>query len=335
MTSTIDFPCPAIRSGINVVVTPGDNILNCAAAWQNIAEELSSESETDDSDSGDNGAEINAIQRMNAASSPIVEETVRCEFEARGTREVPVNETGFVTEVLVYTDRQLKKRAKRSKKKIKVTHCKLAGQLNKKNVLTYALKKPSKCRRTEFCNSAQLKTTVTVQGHWSHKSFWCLCSYTTDGPGGRKIEKCTGQNIWKSFAQKSGNCICWVRKIKKNTKRVLPKCSRLLPKKIRKNSAYLLKMTSEQKSTNSRQPEEKKDGTSNGQKQKTTDDVYATFLKALATDQPNLLPAKALQLTLEHFPTESNPQRPSDLAIKSKFSYYKRCVKQKTNIEPK
>jgi hypothetical protein len=92
MTSTIDFPCPAIGSGINVVVTPGDNILNCAAAWQNIAEELSSESETDDSDSGDNGAEINAIQRMNAASSPIVEETVRCEFEARGTREVPVNE---------------------------------------------------------------------------------------------------------------------------------------------------------------------------------------------------------------------------------------------------
>jgi hypothetical protein len=79
----------------------------------------------------------------------------------------------------------------------------------------------------------------------------------------------------------------------------------------------------------------KKDGTSTGQKQKTTDDVYATFLKALATDQPNLLPAKALQLTLENFPTESNPQRPYDLAIKSKFSYYKRCVKQKTNIEPK
>jgi hypothetical protein len=141
ITSTIDFPCQAIGSGINVVVTPGDNILNCAAVGQNIAEELSSESETDDSDSGDNGAEINAIQRMDAASSPIVEETVRCEFEARRTREVPVNETGYVTEVLVYTDRQLQKRAKRWKKKIKVTHCKVAGQLNKKNILTYALKK--------------------------------------------------------------------------------------------------------------------------------------------------------------------------------------------------
>jgi hypothetical protein len=273
---------------------------------------------------------------MNAASSPIVEKTVCCEFEARGTREVPVNETGFVTEVLVYTDRQLKKRAKRSKKKIKVTHCKLAGQLNKKNVLTYALKKPSKCRRMEFCNSTQLKTTVTVQGHWSHKSFWCLCSYTTDGPGGRKMEKCTGQNIWKSFAQKSGNCICWVRKIKKKHKKSPAQMLEIITQKNPKEfclpsendiRAEINKLQTTRK--------KKKDGTSTGQKQKTTDDVYATFLKALATDQPNLLPAKALQLTLENFPTESNPQRPYDLAIKSKFSYYKRCVKQKTNIEPK
>ena len=95
MTSIIGFPCPAIGSGINVVVTPGDNSLICAAAGHNMAEELSSESEADDSDSLDNGAYINEIQRTNAASSNIVTETsIPCEFEAR-TREGPVNETGL------------------------------------------------------------------------------------------------------------------------------------------------------------------------------------------------------------------------------------------------
>jgi hypothetical protein len=35
-------------------------------------------------------------------------------------------------------------------------------------------------------------------------------------------------------------------------------------------------------------------------KQKTADDVYVTFLKALAADLPNLLQTKALQLTIEN-----------------------------------
>ena len=43
--------------------------------------------------------------------------------------------------MLVYSDWRLKKRTNSWKKKIKVTHCKVAGQLNKKNVVTYALKK--------------------------------------------------------------------------------------------------------------------------------------------------------------------------------------------------
>lgn len=46
-----------------MVVTPGDNGLNCAAAKSNIVEELGSESEAYDSyDSEVNGAEINENQ---------------------------------------------------------------------------------------------------------------------------------------------------------------------------------------------------------------------------------------------------------------------------------
>ncbi|EFX76844.1 hypothetical protein DAPPUDRAFT_106758 [Daphnia pulex] len=171
-------PSATIGTGIKVIVTPG-------------AEKLSSESEADDSDSGDNGAHINEIQLTNAVSSPIVAETsVPCELEARGTREGPVNETGFVTEVLVYTDRQLRRRANRWKKKMKITKKK------------------------------------------------------------------------------------------------------------------------------------KQDGTSNGMKQKTTDDVYVTFLKALAADQPNLLPAKALQLTIEHFPAESVERQNPHPSVEMLFSIH-------------
>jgi hypothetical protein len=57
------------------------------------------------------------FHRTNASSSEIVEEiSVRCDVESRGKWVEPVNETGFITTVLVYSDCQLKQRANRWKK---------------------------------------------------------------------------------------------------------------------------------------------------------------------------------------------------------------------------
>lgn len=79
-------------------------------------------------------------------------------------------------------------------------------------------------------------------------------------------------------------------------------------------------------------PKKKQEGVSIGAKKKTADEVYTTFIKALASNQTDLLPAKALLLVKEKFPLENYPLRPCDKTIKSKFSNYKRSVKQKTTV---
>jgi len=67
-------------------------------------------------------------------------------------------------------------------------------------------------------------------------------------------------------------------------------------------------------------------------KTKRSDDVYTMFIKELASNQSDLLPAKALLAVKEKFPLENFPLRPCDKTIKSKFSNYKRSVKQKSNV---
>jgi hypothetical protein len=314
-----------------VVVTPGDNSLICAAAGHNMAEELSSESEADDSDSGDNGADMNEIQRTNAASSNIVTETsVPCEFEARGTREEPVNETGFVTEVIVYSDWRLKKRTNSWKKKMKVTHCKVAGQLNKKNVVTYALKKTIEMQTHGILQFHTAQENCDSLGAFVPQEFSVPVQFYDGWARRPKIGEMYGPKYMEEFRSEIAELYLLGEEDKKNKKspaQMLEIITQKNPKEFCLPSENDIRAEINKLQTTKK----KKDGSSNGRKQKTTDDVYVTFIKALAANQPNLLPSKALQLTMEHFPSESNPQRPSDLVIKSKFSYYKRCVKQKTN----
>lgn len=82
------------------------------------------------------------------------------------------NESGFVIEVLVYIALRLKikKRASRWKTKIKITHSKDAGQLKKKNVVTYALKKVEmQTHRIIQFHTAQ--KTLIVRLHLFHGNF--------------------------------------------------------------------------------------------------------------------------------------------------------------------
>jgi hypothetical protein len=147
------------------------NTLACVETKETLADEHCSASEEEDSD----------VEDINTDESP-----TKAKEKIASTLDERLTEKGIITDVVIYKDWHLRKRATRWKKTNKVRHAEVGRQIQMKNVVAYALRQTIQMQNNGSLIFHSRKTTQQNVGHMFHTILWCLCNSVMDGPKGLK-----------------------------------------------------------------------------------------------------------------------------------------------------